>query len=45
VLITGGIAHHGDLLATPWDRPEAVIFAEEMIRCGVPEDRFLDRRS
>jgi uncharacterized SAM-binding protein YcdF (DUF218 family) len=41
VLITGGIAHHGDLLATPWDRPEAVIFAEEMIRCGVPEDRIL----
>jgi len=38
---TGGIAHHGDLLATPWDRPEAVIFAEEMARCGVPADRIL----
>jgi uncharacterized SAM-binding protein YcdF (DUF218 family) len=41
VITTGGIAHHGDLLATPWDRPEAVIFAEEMIRCGVPEERIL----
>ena len=41
VMTTGGIAHQGDLLATPWDRPEAVIFAEEMIRCGVPADRIL----
>ena len=40
-MTTGGIAHQGDLLATPWDRPEAVIFAEEMIRCGVPADRIL----
>jgi hypothetical protein len=40
-LTTGGIAHQGDLLATPWNRPEAVIFAEEMIRCGVPSDRIL----
>ena len=41
VVTTGGIAHQGDLLATPWDRPEAVIFAEEMFRCGVPRDRIL----
>ncbi len=41
VLTTGGIAHHGDLLATPWDRPEAVEFAEEMTRRGVPADRIL----
>jgi hypothetical protein len=40
-LTTGGIAHHGDLLATPWERPEAVVFAEEMIRRGVPGDRIL----
>ena len=40
VLTTGGIAHHGDLLATPWDRPEAVEFAEEMTRQGVPADRI-----
>ena len=40
-LTTGGIAHYGDLLATPWDRPEAVIFAEEMARRGVPVDRIL----
>ncbi len=41
VLTTGGIAHHGDLLATPWDRPEAVEFAEEMARRGVPAERIL----
>src|SRR5262245_117483 len=40
-LTTGGIAHNGDLLATPWDRPEAVMFAEEMTRLGVPTDRIL----
>lgn len=40
-LTTGGIAHQGDLLATPWDRPEAEIFAEEMMRAGVPADRIL----
>ena len=39
--ITGGIAHQGDLLATPWDRPEAVIFAGEMTRLGVPAARIL----
>lgn len=39
---TGGIAHQGDLLATPWDRPEAEIFAEEMIRAGgLAGDRIL----
>jgi uncharacterized SAM-binding protein YcdF (DUF218 family) len=40
-LVTGGIAHHGDLLATPWSRPEAIEYAEEMVRCGVPRDRIL----
>src|SRR5262245_47679310 len=38
---TGGIAHNGDLLATPWARPEAAVFAEEMVRLGVPADRIL----
>jgi uncharacterized SAM-binding protein YcdF (DUF218 family) len=38
---TGGIAHAGDLLATPWDRPEAVMFAEEMNRRGVPAESIL----
>ena len=41
VLTTGGIAHHGDLLATPWDRPEALVFAEEMMTRGVPADRIV----
>ena len=36
VIATGGIAHQGDLLATPWPRPEADVFADEMVRLGVP---------
>ena len=38
VITTGGIAHQGDLLATPWPRPEAEVFAEEMMRLGVPRE-------
>lgn len=41
VLTTGGVAHQGDLLATPWPQPEAEVFAAEMMRAGVPEDRIL----
>lgn len=40
-MTTGGIAHQGDLLATPWDRPEAAVFAEEMTKRGVPAEHVL----
>lgn len=40
-LTTGGIAHQGDLLATRWPEPEAAVFAAELVRAGVPEDRIL----
>jgi uncharacterized SAM-binding protein YcdF (DUF218 family) len=41
LLCTGGIAHQGDLLETPWDRSEAEMYAEVAIACGVPRDRIL----
>ncbi len=41
LVCTGGIAHQGDLLATPWDRPEAEMFAEVACRHNVPADRIL----
>jgi uncharacterized SAM-binding protein YcdF (DUF218 family) len=41
LLCTGGIAHQGDLLATPWDRSEAEMYAEVAIECGVPRDAIL----
>jgi len=41
VLFTGGVAHQGDLLATPWTRSEAEIFADAAVAAGVPRHRIL----
>jgi uncharacterized SAM-binding protein YcdF (DUF218 family) len=41
VVVTGGIAHQGDLLATDWDRPEAEVFADILVAQGVPSARIL----
>jgi uncharacterized SAM-binding protein YcdF (DUF218 family) len=41
LVCTGAIAHQGDLLATPWTRTEAEMYAEVAERCGVPRDRIL----
>ncbi len=41
LLCSGSIAHQGDLLATPWDRTEAEMFAEIASRRKVPCDRIL----
>ena len=41
LVCTGGIAHQGDLLATPWDRTEAEMYAEVAERRGVPRERIL----
>lgn len=41
LVCTGAIAHQGDLLATPWDRTEAEMFADVAIQRGVPCDRIL----
>ena len=41
IVFTGGIAHQGDLLATPWDRSEAEMFAEVAQAHGVPAECIL----
>jgi uncharacterized SAM-binding protein YcdF (DUF218 family) len=41
LVCSGAIAHQGDLLATPWDRTEAEMYAEVALQHGVPADRIL----
>lgn len=41
LVCTGGIAHQGDLLETPWHRPEAEMFADVAVRHGVPRGNIL----
>src|SRR3954447_16581381 len=41
LVCTGAIAHQGDLLATPWSRTEAEMYAEIAKKRGVPADRIL----
>ena len=41
LLCTGGIAHRGDLLATPWTCSEAEMYAAVAVERGVPCDRIL----
>jgi uncharacterized SAM-binding protein YcdF (DUF218 family) len=38
---TGGIAHQGDLLATPWEKTEAEMYADVAAARGVPRDSIL----
>jgi hypothetical protein len=45
VICSGGIAHHGDLLDTKWNEPEADVFAREMVGKGVDSRRILIERS
>jgi uncharacterized SAM-binding protein YcdF (DUF218 family) len=41
MVVTGGIAHQNDLLATDWKRPEAEVFADVLMECGVPAGSIL----
>ncbi len=41
LLCTGGFAHQNDLLATPWEKTEAEMYADIAVRRGVPRDRIL----
>src|SRR5579862_2485844 len=41
LVCTGGIAHQGDLLATPWNRTEAEMYAEVARNCNVPPGHIL----
>ncbi len=41
MVCSGGVAHQGDLLATPWGRSEAEVFADAAVAKGVPRERIL----
>jgi uncharacterized SAM-binding protein YcdF (DUF218 family) len=41
IVMSGGIAHRGDVLDTGWDRPEAQVFADVARREGVPAEALL----
>ncbi|MBA3975890.1 MAG: hypothetical protein C0504_16920 [Candidatus Solibacter sp.] len=41
MVITGGMAHGGDLLATGWTRPEAEVFADVAAERGAPREKML----
>lgn len=45
VVFSGGVAHHGDLLATGWTRPEAEMFVERSRERGLEEQCILVERS
>lgn len=41
LVVTGGLGHQNDLLATGWDRPEAEVFADILASRGVPRDKMM----
>ena len=41
LVCTGGVAHQGDLLATPWPKSEAEMYADVAECCGVPRENML----
>ncbi len=41
IIFSGGIAHKGDLVETPWKKPEAEMFAERAIQLGVPKGKII----
>lgn len=41
LVMSGGVAHVGDLLETGWDRSEAEVFADHAMAMGVPRSAIL----
>lgn len=41
LVCTGGFAHHDDLLATPWPKTEAEMYADAAAELGVPREHIL----
>jgi uncharacterized SAM-binding protein YcdF (DUF218 family) len=41
LVVTGGMAHQGDLLATNWTKPEAEVYADILISRDVPRAKLL----
>ena len=44
LVVSGGMAHQNDLLATHWTRPEAEVFSDILTAHGVPEQHVLLER-
>jgi len=41
IIFSGGVAHQGDLLETPWGQSEAEVFAKRAIQLGVPKEKII----
>jgi len=41
IIFSGGVAHEDDLLRTPWNIPEAEVFANRAREMGVPEEKII----
>lgn len=41
VVLSGGIAHKGDLIETPWDKPEAIVFRDRMLEIGMDASKII----
>jgi len=46
IIFSGGIAHHGDMLYTGWDKSEAEMLAQRALELGVPGEKiFLEKKA
>ena len=41
IAVSGGIAHQGDLVETPWEEAEGVVFKKRLLELGLPEDKII----
>jgi len=41
IIFSGGIAHKGELIETPWKKSEAEMFAERAIQLGVQKEKII----
>lgn len=41
IVLSGGIAHQTDLLRTPWDEAEAVVFKKRLVEIGMPASKII----
>lgn len=41
IAVSGGIAHQGELIETPWNKPEAVVFKNRLIELNIPADKII----
>ena len=41
IIVSGGIAHVGDLIETGWDQTEAFMFKQRLVELNVPEEKII----